>query len=1139
MHEIVRRINFDILQLQKRINIKKTTMNLSRDLKSLKTIEGEDFNIAFDALYANRILRDSYITQNLFPSTYSAMAAIPEIDFTSSISTELRWHLKIFSVYANVINDFIRKKEQYDEMLLADQLEDAMRILKEIETKYGYSYWLIENQILLNNKLNIESTEKIMNMIDKGFLSTVIGFFDMKSTDDMQARDYEYIIRREISKFKQVYPDLLDVIDWYSYFIAPFAFKMTEQSISHLLDCIKSFPLVDRYLTVIDILESYVAESPEVEVPYWLKRDIKYLGEIEDSTVITYRYILSEQNDRKMNFVIDGGVNYGKELFLSGKLEESYRWVREKIESSPTNISMYIFFIELCQLCNYDINDLQVGSTKKTVISSLNRVLSFADNYDDSLDEIYKICFWSFHANWARDIYNQITKNVQPIGSDDEKIAKKYSNLQYLTIDTVSDNLSINDALDVLKMLSGEKNTLYIPYKISLLEKDYKKAASICKVQSLSELLMLHQGCTFEKYSDYLNSNNPEIYKVNCCKYLWDNMNNKTDYEKAIDYFIHLFIKREQYVILAPVDKFIDYVSACSMDERKNIRVAILYYIYSAYFDPMAKEDLSIACEDFFDLNNITKPSMMKNDSENYSLEQLVYFLRYICIPQILGPVLLTVRSSKELEQERISICQNLRELDPKNEEIYDQEIKDITHKLFLNEGVSTLETHKIQVNTEGIKARISKDLKTVFNKYMYSRNSKLDVFLETIKNIEGGENLTFFSFDTSQIFNEIVTTIRNEFVLGEEYGLDAYLSLNIRHGTLTGQLRAPLIKLNLLAEKIVEKDEYSISNRWLFRIRDRDSEEKAKKAIIQFTQETDAIIEYLKKELIQISTEEKPTNGVFDYALEDSQIKYLQSFLTEKCEFEDFIDFVFDYLWNYTELNLEHMRSVIRNDIKPRYMEAFLRLQETYKELDIDFPEANQWIKEAQNDMDAELEKICDWFRRSSDGQYPDFELDSAFQVGLQTIKNIHPSMKFKVNYIEKKMDGKLEGAAWKYFVSIFYILFDNVSKYAQEDDGIKKIDCILKSDKQGIYIKMENRIDCDNDLSAKIEKINSAMGLISNASYLAKAKQEGGSGIPKIYKMLAIDLKMKPNVKCDIVEEQQVFRVEIGGKYVEDSCD
>ena len=1134
MHRIGSSIIFFDLQLRRGNNTKKIKVQLEKSLMDLKKISSDEmFDDEYDSLFTKKAIREFYMTGNLFPKDMSRFFIFPEPGYTNDIRVEVRWNLKLFSKYYEVINEFVQAKEDYDELIIEGKYEAAFECLKAIENKTGLSLWLLENKIFLLHMLKQDVSEVLLKSQHIPFVQTVLKFYDMKSSEEMLSRDYNYIVRREIEKFKRINPDMEETIALYTYFIAPYLFQMDDEGIRFLLKGICKMPLIDRYLSVIDILERYVAEATECSAPEWLVKNIEYMDGITDTTVITYRFLLSSKIDRPIQFDLNDGLIEERNLFVQGQTDACYELIKSKIEDGPIDIRRYNLYIEICQIKNLKICNLDISENKKCVLENLHKIYSFSEDYNDAIDSIYKICFWSFHAKWARDIYNQITRHVQPLNSNEYKTSKKYSNLQHLTVDTVLENLDAEEAEYFLEKKEFRNTEIYKSYCLFLAKGDYKKASAICKIESLSELLYLKSKDTFSLYLEYLKKETPELYKVECTKCLWNSMKRDEDFEKGLDYFLHLFIKNEDYAVMAPLDLFMKYASSCDVGSRKNIRLSILYYIYTSYFEPSEKDELSISCEDFFELNSIEKPSEMEEESENYNKELLIFFLRNVCVPSIMGPVLLNIRSTKELEQERILICQRLRELDCQNEEIYEQEIKQITHKLFLDDGVTDLETHKIQVDTEGIKARVSKELKSLFNKYMYSRNSKLDELLEFFKSVKGGENITLLSFDSSQILNEIVTTIRNEFVLGADYGLDSYLSLNIRHGTLTGQLRAPLTRKNMLAEKQVDTLDYIVPERWLYQLRDAKDIEKAKQAIIAFTEETDGIVDYLKKDLIQISTEEKPSKGIFDYALSQTEIELFQNYLTENSELEDFIDNVFDKLWIITEKNLEKMRTTIRETIKQKYIDAFAKLQDTYKSFNSVFPEANQWIKEAQNDMDAELEKISEWFRRTSEGQYSDFDLDSACQVGLQTIKNIHPSMKFNINYIEKNLVKKIDGDAWKSFASIFGILFDNISRYAKVTGGIKNVDCILRSDDTGVYIKMYNQIDAGFNLEKSKEKIESAMDLISDSSYLARAKQEGGSGIPKIYKMLAIDLNMKPSVRCELVDDYKAFQVEIGGEY------
>ena len=77
-----------------------------------------------------------------------------------------------------------------------------------------------------------------------------------------------------------------------------------------------------------------------------------------------------------------------------------------------------------------------------------------------------------------------------------------------------------------------------------------------------------------------------------------------------------------------------------------------------------------------------------------------------------------------------------------------------------------------------------------------------------------------------------------------------------------------------------------------------------------------------------------------------------------------------------------------------------------------------------------------------------------------------------------------------------------------------------------------MINDYDCSNGVAIEETKINNAMKLIADAKYLARAQQEGGSGIPKIYKIMSVDLDKKADIRCDFLCNENKFVIEIEGR-------
>lgn len=1131
MNELARKIVFNSLQMSKGNRNRNVQKSLVNDLYTLKTIESiQEFNASFDVLFENKLVREKLFSRNYFPMNMVDFQKAWEIPFSDNIVLELRWIFKNIEKNQEYINLFVSGKLEIEKLVISQKYNEALELLDELKSKIGESFWSLENKIFLYNKLGKNISSDIIGRCKNQIVSTVLYFYDMKASEQVEARDYNYLTRREMAKFKRIYPESIRLADFYHYMIAPFSFEMKEESIKNVLLYFLNMPLIDRYLCAIDVMEHYILNN-KVDKAKEIKNIIGLLDDINDPLLDVLKFLLADSNEERNKFVAYTNNLYLKELFIGGKLEECYEQTVIYLKENNTDISAYNLLVEICGILNKNVEDAELSNYQIALLKNMQDVYSISSRYEDAIDYLNKQCFYSFHCSWGRDIFNQIIRHVKPAMSEEERLAVRYSNVHQLTIETICENLEAEVAIDYLNNHVGENRSQYYCFWKRMVAKMYENAATVCEINEIVELIHLISSDEYTKFDAYLKSDYSKINRVRASKYLWINMVTESDIEKGIDYFIHLFICREEYAIIAPVDRFINYLS--NKDTNKsNIRGPILYYIFTTYFDISNRDDLFIACEDFFIENGIEKPSMMQKECENYSIEELIFFLRNVCVPQIMGPVLLSIRTSKELDEERINICQCLRKLDLENEKDYEGEIKEITQKIYINDSVSEIETNKIQVNTEGIKSRINRDLKSVFNKYIFSRNNKLDAFMNQLRSLDLSEDISIISFDSSQIFNELVTTIRNEFVLGPEYGLDAYLSLNIRHGTLKGQLRSPLAKMNMLAEKDSDTGSYEVNERWLYCIpKDIVDYRKAKDAIITFTEATDSIIEYLRKDLIQISTEEKPSAGVFKYHLDSTTISILQTYLKEDSSFEEFIDIVFEQLWKYTEINLKNMRDIIREDIKSKYNDAFYQLQKVYSNLKSPFPDAERWIKEAKNDMDAELERICNWFRRGNEGQFTDFDLDFAFQVGLKMIQNIYPEQRFETREIIKSCECKLPGWTWKYMWTIFYTLFDNISKHASECDRIKYIDCDMSVTSQKIKIRMQNDFDCTKDHANALARLNATKKLMKDKSYIVQAKKEGGSGIPKINKILSIDLKMKSKVNCFIDEQKNKFIIEIEG--------
>lgn len=140
---------------------------------------------------------------------------------------------------------------------------------------------------------------------------------------------------------------------------------------------------------------------------------------------------------------------------------------------------------------------------------------------------------------------------------------------------------------------------------------------------------------------------------------------------------------------------------------------------------------------------------------------------------------------------------------------------------------------------------------------------------------------------------------------------------------------------------------------------------------------------------------------------------------------FEEFFDLIIAHLWEKTETNLENIKYVIKNEIQQEYMVAFSVLRNDIGNLKNKAitREIHQKISEAETDMQNVFEHICHWFQRSSESKHNDFDLKFAFDLGLKTIKNMHPEARFRPEEIESTISNKIPGQYIKSYDGIFII--------------------------------------------------------------------------------------------------------------------
>lgn len=1120
---------------------KKQAYRLLNELKGhMHNILIEDNDQVFFADF-ERLIKSSntapYISNNFYVNKIGV--GLDNIaGYSNDFRFEIRWMISCIKAAKEYINEFISVREQYDNLVLLNEYEKAFDVINKFQEEYGTSYWCEECKFFLNSKLGISNDSLLANLAENVY-GSVLGFFEYKNRESITSDEYFYVVNHEIKEARKYFDSEKPGIEFMNYMVSGETYQGNEAQILNALKCIQFCSIVDRYIFVIRIANELL-RTPESYMYDIMKRYLKELQEIQDNHLKALLFVYEDCEEDGSEYEIKSRLDDAKRDFICGNLMESRDKTVSLLQRYPNNAEAISMTAEISILLN-DNQEFFVGTNLGTLIKSLCYVYTLDTKRDDAIEEISKMALVCSMSTWAKHVINDVMGRCYERDSIQYQHCKIVKNLQHLDIETVCTGISQKQGVHFINMhfnLSDE----YISFRVALLSEDYKLACKLCNIDSIKDLLFICDNNPLEEKMEHLHpivGSSASIAVRATSRFLSDIV-----VEEEPEIFLYkaaeLIVGNIYTALFLPWKKIIDYIDEGPTEIRTKIYTPILYYVYVFYLEKTKYDDLGIVCDDFLRLNKIERPSIMDIYEKKYNHDMLVYFLKNVCCVKVLDDALDIFENTQERDKERVEICNILSHIDADNSKEYENEIREITQKLMINRELKIIDESRIHVNSEGIRNKLSnaegtanrfdKSVKNDFQRYMFYRKETVKHWMKVMG---GNDSERYHEFSTAanRMLSELVFKIRDAFVSSDEYGLNGYLSLNIRHNTLDDELRSPFHRTNLYVKKS-SNGKYIYDTHWSKNVTNAD-EEILEVAFKNFYQATETILTKLKTKYIQIKTEKKNEEGLFDYCLFEWDLEVIANRIPNDCEFDEFFDIIINYFWGITELNLQVVKDRIRTEIYQDYLTALKSLSDDIAMLESVRirRELQQKTKEAESEVYNVLDRISHWFQRSNSSKHSDFDLQFAFDLGLQTIINMHPEKRFKAIPLSETESDKIDGRHLKTYDGMFYNILDNIYKKAtpSREDGsiIIRYSLCFKDGQMRIYI--ENDFDCSKDISKDRESIEQARDLLKTGEYIHRVKGEGGTGIPKIYKILVVDLQLKATMDFGYVEDQNKFYIEI----------
>lgn len=559
----------------------------------------------------------------------------------------------------------------------------------------------------------------------------------------------------------------------------------------------------------------------------------------------------------------------------------------------------------------------------------------------------------------------------------------------------------------------------------------------------------------------------------------------------------------------------------------------ILYWLkYSDEPHSRNRSRIYAAYASFLDAIGFERPSQIQREVLVHDeRDAYIFFLRHVCAPEVMdfSPVF---SSTEELENERVAICQLLSDADARNSEAYAREISHLAQAAMIRRAIQYLDESKIHIDVAGIARSLDASFRERYRRYVIL-SSLTQELRETLR-LEGvalkpDENMVVVSDATVEQFKELFDVIKTRFLSSNEYGLDSYLSVRIRHGTLSGQIRSLFEREQLITRKSKGDGVYDWNAFWtesVFQQFGPPVVVAANERLRDFSRRIDDIIDRVKNQWIQIRGPEK-REGLFDFDFTPDEVQtvYVDALLRQT--YDGFLEEIFKALLVRTEASLLAVRQRIFEELQPALTTALDTLcKEAFAiEDELRHSAFGSAIMRARTSIQNEIETLASWFKAADVKGLVSFDFQLLADTAVFVIRRCFPSVSFACHVLVDS-DAKIQGDRFGTFVDVMFILLENAVKHSQSRE-VRATLSIAGDGREGASITVTNVLGPSVDLPTITEHVR-RLNAYSFRSGDELVRSEGGTGYRKLHKLVGHDLERKTAYTISVMlPDERVFSV------------
>ncbi len=1062
----------------------------------------------------------------------------------------MAWIVESIITYSKQVTSFVYLKKEFENSILLCNYENAEQILQKINNEICVSNWGIENKFILTEEKNgTEENWLQLNKISKQVKDS-LSLFLAEQASKKSEQKLSYI--RFKDNFENITDGVGNLLSEYLCFRLLYTGYTGFHNFSFLINVESVSSIIDRYNMLIDVLSEIT-----------LSEDNILVGKV------TRELIPVIPNDNQLkhlaNYTTDDFINIDTDQELLRYIDKytngDYNYCLEKsklvFKNFPSSIEPYLIFVKSLIELDKSYYKLNISKNIDLITKDLFNIYSKNNSYESSISNLLKTSLKYFGFKFGKQLFSIVSRFIK-LNDEKNNHTLLYSvNSEFTNPIIISDSVSFrNDirenifnkfelfsnsvSLDLnILIATGKPNEISENVNVSKKRKPVYIAKALKNTDKLTELIL---------YIENLNDKGSLSIHTHweLTELLYNAYLEKNEIQKALSLFVDNFFKNKHIVSNLNTNILLEKIHKIDCDIN-TIDLPIFYSLVSPdLYEQYVKYD------DFVESIDVSRPIDLINNKE-IPKDRLIYFLKEICTIEILHHSLY-FNGTDDIENERINILKHLLVIDPNSETEYIEEITEISQRSRIRKAIREVNKGRITINSQLLRNNVENDIKDNFLRFKELVDFSAEHNLQSIDPTNKLLNNYFSSMQEKSLrdkfvninapafisFKSMIIDIRDKFILSKDFGLDGYLSTRIRHGTLINHIRSNFEAFNLINQK---KDEAYIDNNfWNQRLPNKllSKKDEIQACLKKFSSEVDELTEYLIKELIQIKTEKHilKTNALFDYSLDNKTLAYLFKQVKDSLNSHTaFLNFVFEYLEASTEMQLNNIRKIFKNEVTTRYATIIKELDVSIREIIgcIPFVDLTSSIVKCQTNIQNEILNISEWFSIANPSSDLTLDIETIVQTAVEITNTIYPN-----EFVEPKIEVDNEipfASGTTSMIYIIRILLDNIIKHSGLTS--KKRNIIIKSDfidETTLGLSLSN--DFKPELLETIDtKLNETKVKWSREKAdFTKSNIEGGSGFDKIRRILAVDMAMS-NYKFDyaIVNNSVTIKIEFEIKIIQ----